>query len=269
MDAFLDKLRYTTEVSTNYSLYHLLWLLLLILLIYYLLKFYRHMDDLHFRIMLLIVGFFYMLGETTKLCILWHHDGAWNVYYSILPWQFCSTPIFFTWIAALIRNKRIYQGFLTYLAFYCLVAGGITILNPESIFSEVAFNNLHTLLLHGGMVVIAIYIIGSNRLDLNIKSFLVALAIFAVSAGIALGLNLYFYYARPDQPTDFFFINPFIIWGPPFLINIRNFFPYPIYLLGYLFGFSGLSFGLFCLERLRQRLTNKKESKPEELPNEA
>ena len=268
MDKFLDLLRYPIEIETNYSTYHLLWLLLYVLLIYYLLKFYRHMDDKHFRIMLFIVGVFYLIGEVLKLLIIWHHDGTWDIIYYYIPWQFCSTPIYFMWIAALIKNKQIYQGFLTFLVFYCIIGGGVTILNPASVFTNVVFNTIHTMLLHGGMVVIAIYIIGSNRLDLTFKSFLTSMIIFVGSVLIAIGLNILFNHLHPGT-VDFFFINHKNIFGPPIVKKVRNFLPYPIYLISYIVIFSALAFGLFSLERLRQKLIYKKTSEAEELASDA
>ena len=258
MDAFLDHFRYSIEVETNYSTYHLLWLLLYALMIIYLLVFYRKMSDFHFRLMLFIVGISFLIGEILKLLIIFHHDGVWTIDYYYLPWQFCSTPIYYTWIVALIKNKKIYQGFLTYLAFYCLIAGGASIFVPETIFTHIAWNNLHTLLLHGGMVVIAIYIIGSNRLDLKWQSFLIAAGIFTISTFIALGLNVFFHFAKPEAGVDFFFINPYITWGPPIVIKVRNALAYPIYLAGYMIGFSGSALLLFYIDRLcHQWLMNK------------
>ena len=125
------------------------------------------------------------------------------------------------------------------------------------------------MLLHGGMVVIAIYIIGSNRLDLKLSSFGVAAIIFAISTLIALGLNIFFHVAKPEVGVDFFFINPYTIWGPQIVINVRNAVPYPIYLLGYIFGFSGVAIGLFYLERLRQKLAQKRRPEAEEIIEES
>ena len=245
MEKYLDLIRYSIVVETNFSKYHILWIVLLFLVLGYLLIFHYDMDDKHFRIFMFITGILFLIGEIIKLlCVSINGDNNHLPFLNI-PWQFCSTPLYYTWIVALIKNKKVHQAFLTYLATYCLVAGCAAFFNAETIFSNIAFNNFHTLFLHGGMILIALYILITKRLDLKYSSFIGAIIIFIGGVAIALLLNTICHFINPLEEVDLFFINPFQKGGIKIVQDIRNALPYGIYLTSYILFFTLAAFIIF------------------------
>lgn len=258
LDEFLDKLRYIIVQETNFSKYHILWLILYALVLFYLIVFCKNASELKFRILLFIFGFSLFIGEILKILCHCHFDGKFTFINDYIPWQFCSTPLYFFWICPLMKNKLAYQTMLTYLSTYCIVAGTAAIIPAESIFTDLAFDNLHTLLLHGGMVVIGIYVQVSNRLDYKWITFVNAVCLFFTTAFIAQNINFITYMKNPATATDMYFISPFVRWGPTNVMKLFENVPYWAYFAGYLLSFTLASYIIFVISKNLHKIKSRK-----------
>lgn len=105
------------------------------------------------------------------------------------PWQFCSTPMYVGFLAGVIKKGKLHDSLMLYLATYALVAGLFVMLYPNNVFCETAGINIQTMVCHGSMIAVAIYLLAKEKVKTDAKTFLGTLAIFAATLGVAMLFN--------------------------------------------------------------------------------
>ena len=257
MQKLLDLLSTTTEEIAMFSVEHFAWLIFYVLVLLFLVIKCRNISQFKLRLCIFLLGLTFLIFEILKVYII-HADaeGNWDIRIEHFQFQFCSMPVYVTSIIAIIPFKKLYNIGLTFLATYCIIAGLSSVILCDSISTTNAFMQFHTFYLHGGMFVLGLYLLITKKIDFKLSSFLGAAILFLILALSALTVNILTYKLTPDYATDFFYISPYVFYTPSFIDPIRESFPYIIYLLGYLLGFTGLSFGLFKLTSIN--IKNKK-----------
>lgn len=164
---------------------------------------------------------------------------TWEYQWYAFPFQFCSTPMYVMTLAALVKKGNFRDCLLAFLATYSLVAGGAVMLYPATVFVETIGINIQTMVHHGSMVVIAIYLLSSGLIKFDLRTILTkALPVFGALVGVALILNLLFMQFGDDSTFNMFFLAPGQGYLLPFLEAIFDGLPYPVYLFSYIFFFS-------------------------------
>ena len=86
-------------------------------------------------------------------------NGTWVYNWEKFPFQFCSVPIYIALIAMCLWKYKPKQPLLCFLATYSPVAGASVLLYPaQSVFSDVVFLNVHTVIWHGAMLLFGLYL---------------------------------------------------------------------------------------------------------------
>lgn len=261
MANLLDFLNASSDEITMFSIQHFAWLILYFVILILLVLKCRKTSELKLRVSIFILGVVFLalefLKNFSRHC---DADGNWDIRIEHFQFQFCSMPVYLTSIIALLPTKKIFNIGLTFLATYCMIAGLVSVIFCNTISSTNAFIQTHSFFLHGSMFVLGAYLLITKRIDFKLSSFLGAMIVFFCLASGAMLINYLTFHYTPHEATDFFYISPYILNSADFVNEIREFFPYPIYLCGYLFGFSGLGFAFFKLASInfkRKRLSTE------------
>lgn len=104
------------------------------------------------------------------------------------PWQFCSTPLYIGLLAGLTRGK-IHDFFCSYLATYALFAGTAVMIYPGDVFTSTLGISIQTMICHGSMITIAIFLYYTQHVETTWSTLLKAVPIFSITMTVAVILN--------------------------------------------------------------------------------
>ena len=164
--------------------------------------------------------------------------GEWSYQWYAFPFQFCSTPMYVALIAGCLKKCEFQKYLYAYLGTFALFAGLCVMIMPGDVFIETIGINIQTMVCHGGMVVMGIFLLVSGAIDFKWKSILKAMAVFSVLVVIALIMNIIFHSTGNTATFNMFYISPYLPCTLPILNIIYDQVPYVVFLLIYFIGFS-------------------------------
>lgn len=127
-----------------------------------------------------LINFGYGTSYETELT----YDFPWYAF----PWQFCSTPMYVGLLAGLTRGK-VHRSLCAYLATFAVFAGLCVMIYPGDVFIGTVGINIQTMICHGSMLTIGIYLLGTGYVPRTHKTILHALPVFCATALVAIVLN--------------------------------------------------------------------------------
>ena len=141
----------------------------------------------------------------------------------IFPWQFCSTPMYIGLLAALTK-KRLHRASCAYLGSFSLFAGLAVMVYPVSVFTSILGINIQTMVCHGSMITIGMWLLGTGYVKLERKTILRAALVFAVVVGIAVALNEWAYRVGivADHYFNMFYVSPYCDPHLPVYSDVQN-----------------------------------------------
>ena len=224
-----------------YGWFHILCLLMTIGLTIILLKLKR--NEKNIRLIVGSLSILVMILEVYKQLYYSFNCGQSDIFtyqWNIFPWQFCSTPMYVGLIAAVVRNQKLHYRLCCYLSTYALMAGICVMLYPCSVFTENVLINIQTMVNHGTMVSIGVYLLLSGYIKCELQTLKEAGIVFAVCIYIAIALNEWAYLSGllEDYPFNMFYISPYVQGGLPVYGTIQQLLPYPLDLMVYIIGFT-------------------------------
>lgn len=164
---------------------------------------------------------------------------SWAYLWYAFPFQFCSTPMYVMLVAACLRKGTLYNALCAYLATYALFAGLVVMVYPGDVFISTIGINVQTMVHHGAMVVIGVFLYASHSVKAQMKTLFRALPVFLTLSAVALTANVVFHFLSDGaQSFNMFFISPF---ETPTLVvfdKLFEYLPYPFYLATYILGFT-------------------------------
>lgn len=128
---------------------------------------------------------FYKYGLMSKEVI---NKFSWDVF----PWQFCDTPVFLLPIGMILEKykKKRTNLFYTFLTIYGLFGGLMALLVPAGLFTNKIGTNIETIIHHGSMIIMSIYLYKTKRYDSkefkNASILLIFFILFAAVLNISL-----------------------------------------------------------------------------------
>lgn len=169
-------------------------------------------------------------------------DGnvAFQYQWYAFPWQFCSMPMYVGFFAGIFRKGRIHDSLCAFLATYAMFAGLCVMFYPESVFVETIGINIQTMICHGSMITVGIYLLYSGYVKLEHKTILKAIPVFMVSVLTAVILNEIAFQSGllNDHEFNMFFISPHCEPSLPVYSLVQNAVPYPWCLFIYVSAFT-------------------------------
>ena len=182
-------------------------------------------------------------------------DYQWYAF----PFQFCSTPMYIGFFAALVRRKGIHRRLCAYLATYSLFAGICVMVYPVSVFMDTVGINIQTMVCHGLMVTVGIVLLRTGYVEVSRKTLAGAASVFLVLILCAVGMNELAHRTGllASETFNMFFISPYCAPELPVYSLIQKLVPYPVSLLIYAAGFTAAAGIILLCCRGLQRLSGR------------
>lgn len=255
------------ETPLPYGPFHLIWLAITVGLSVWAAFGAKKHSQKQVSNVLLVTAIAVMLLEIYKQINYTFGDGSGEPAYQwyAFPWQFCSTPMYVGLLAGLIRKGRVYESLCAYLATFGLFAGAAVMVYPVTVFIGTVGINLQTMICHGSMIVIGVYLLASGQVKLEHKSILRALPVFAVMVGAAVVMNEVAYRTGLLQTHTFnmFFISPYCEPSLPVYSLVQGAVPFPWCLMLYILGFTAAGYIMLLLGMGVKRLSSAPKKKLE------
>jgi len=126
-------------------------------------------------------------------------DYGWGSF----PFQFCSTPMYVGLLVGIFKKGKIHDALAAYLATYAMFAGLCVMLYPGDVFISTIGINIQTMICHGSMLTVGIYLLATGHVKVHHKTILKALPVFCCCALLAITMNEIAYYTGLLN-TDYF-----------------------------------------------------------------
>lgn len=230
------------ETPVPYGGFHLMWIGLVIVSLLMLFLFRKRYSDKQLKFVLGVYGIIALILEVTKQ-IIWSFNydiatniATWDYQWYAAPFQLCTTPIFASIICLFLKEGKVRNSLLSYMAFVTILGSFMTILIPDSCFTKDILINIHTMWLHCGSFVVSIYLIMSGAIKVNKENFKNAFKIFLIFVLIAeiLNIGIYNLGILNGETFNMFYISPYFISSLPVFDVIQQNVPFLIYLLIYI-----------------------------------
>lgn len=175
-------------------------------------------------------------------------DYQWYAF----PFQFCSTPMYISILAGLVHNRKAHDALCAYLATFSPFAGFCVMFYPPQVFITTIGINIQSMICHGMMIAIGIYLLGSGYVRVEHRTILKAIPVFAVCVVIAMVMNevAYFSGLLETETFNMFFISPHCDPSLPVYSLVQAVVPYPWCLFIYLAGFSAAAYIILLIAML-------------------
>lgn len=233
--------------------FHILWLAITILAGIGLCIWHRRNgDERRVRKVVFIVALTVFILEIYKMInySFSYEDGiVFDFQWYAFPWQFCSTPMYVGLLTGLFRKGKVHDALCAYLATYAVFAGAAVMIYPGDVFIGTIGINIQTMICHGSMISVGIYLLYTGYVKLEHKTILKALPVFACTVLIAVVLNEVAYFSGLLETDTFnmFFISRHEECTLPVYSLVHNAVPFPINLVIYIAGFTAAAYLMLVL----------------------
>jgi len=221
-------------------------------------------DERFMRKLLLIVSLSVIILEVYKqINYSFSYDTpviGFDYQWYAFPFQFCSTPMYIGLLAALIRKQPVHDALCAYLATFSLFAGLCVMFYPSSVFIGTIGINIQTMLCHGSMIAVGVYLLYTGYVKAEHKTILKAIPVFAICVVLAAVMNEIAYRSGLTASEDFnmFFISPYEAPSLPVYSLVQGVVPFPWCLFIYILTFSAAAYIILLITMAIRRIAGKK-----------
>ena len=260
MSEFLHFLQGEMDVPGIFSWFHFVMLIPIIGLTIFISVFFKNSSEKVYKRILFIFWIILIILEIFKQILKAFHYGNpsyWEYSIRDFPFSICSMIYYLIPIILWVnkdKHPKIIDAVNGYLCFISLFVALIVCVYTNMIMSRLIYTNVQSLLHHGSQVVLGVYIFVWNRNNITIKTTYRSLILFAITAAMAIIVNLCFY----PHFINMFFINPRRITNLPVGSFIQEKLGYPIYLILFLISISILTYLTYFIETGIYTLIKKK-----------
>ncbi len=190
-----------------------------------------------------------------QLVFSFEYDAAagaavWDYQWYAFPFQFCSTPMYVALAASFLKEGKLKNALISYLATFGLLAGILVMAYPSTVFIETIGINIQTMYHHGGQLAIGLYLLICGKIELKWKSMLGASAVFVSMVAIASVMNVCAEVFALQETFSMFYIRYGEVPGlPVYDILYPDIISYPLFLAAYIIPFVGVSCGIFAIRK--------------------
>ena len=251
----------------SYGWFHLLFFALSILAGILLCVTHKKGDDKRVRRAVFVTGVLVILLEVFKMFVysFYIEDNRliWDFQWYVFPWQFCSMPMYVSLLTGIFRKGKIHHSLMAFLATFAVFGGACVMFYPGDVFYSNLGCNVQTMICHGSMLTIGIYLYGSGYVKTEHKTILRAIPVFAAAAAMAVVMNEVFYYSGilHGETCNLFFISRHFPGTLPVYSSVQAVVPFPWCLIIYILAFSAASYimllGAWGIKKLGRKLTKK------------
>ncbi len=270
MDFFkklLEILDARMEEPQMYGWFHLLFFALTILATILLCKFQPKPSERFTKKLLIISSVIVIVLEIYKqINYSFSYDGPSITYdfeWYAFPFQFCSTPMYVGLLAGLLNKNKVHNALCAYLATFSVFAGFCVMLYPPQVFITTIGINIQSMICHGMMIVVGIYLLYTGYVKIEHKTILKATSVFSVCVCVAIVLNeiAYFSGLLETETFNMFFISPHCEPSLPVYSLVQAVVPFPWCLFVYIITFSLAAYIIlliamlikFCFKKIKTK----------------
>lgn len=242
--SFLDA---SMETPLPYGWFHILFFLLSFLAAIPLCRYPKKPSDEHIRRVVWITAAVVAVLEIYKqinYSFSYENGISYDYQWYAFPFQFCSTPMYVGLLAGIFKKGKVHESLCAYLATYALFAGVSVMVYPVSVFISTIGINIQTMICHGSMITVGIYLFYSGYVKLSHKTILKAMPVFAVGVALAAIMNEI---AKATgllerETFNMFFISPHCEPSLPVYSLVQAYVPFPFCLVLYILGFTAAAY---------------------------
>lgn len=190
-----------------------------------------------------------------------YEDGiTFSYQWYAFPFQFCSTPMYVGLLAGLFRKGKVSDALMSYLATFAMFAGICVMIYPGDVYVGTVGINIQTMICHGSMLVVGVYLLYCGRVKLEHKTVLKGAAVFAVCVSMAVVMNEIAHLSGLLETHTFnmFFISPHCEPSLPVYSLVQGVVPFPWCLLIYIAVFTAASYLILLIAMGIKKLSAKK-----------
>lgn len=259
LGGLLNLLNAKMDVPSIYGGFHVFFFAASILAGIVLCRRYPQPGTAFVRKLLLIASLVVIVLEVYKqINFSFRYDGesiTFDYPWYAFPFQFCSTPMYIGLLSALTRSKRLHECLCAYHGTYGLFAGLCVMIYPSTVFIDTIGINIQTMICHGSMVTIGIYLLFAGYVKTERKTIIKALPVFTALVGIAMAMNEAAYQTGLLETETFnmFFISPYCAPELPVYSLVQGVIPFPWCTLIYIAGFTAAGSILLLLVGVMKR----------------
>lgn len=269
MDIFAQILRFLDIQMTTpqpYGLFHLLWFGVSIAGAVALCLWHRKHPTNQPKVILGITAIVILLELYKQINYSFSYESGISFDYQwyIFPFQFCSTPMYAGLLAGLTRKGKLHTAACAYLASYALFAGAAVMFYPTTVFVGTVGINIQTMVCHGSMIFIGIYLLATGYVKAEHKTILKALPLFCVFVAMAVVMNEIAHLSGLLERETFnmFFVSPYCEPHLPVYSLVQESLDFPWCLMLYVLGFTAASHLLMLPAILLRRPKQQKKPIP-------
>ncbi|MBR6650341.1 MAG: YwaF family protein [Clostridia bacterium] len=243
--------------------FHLAFFALTFIAAYVMCRQYPKADEKTVRNLLLAASIVSIVLELYKqFNFSFTYDGSvvkYDYQWYSFPFQFCSTPMYAGLLAGLLRKGKVQNAICSYLATFSVFAGLCVMIYPPQVFVETIGINIQSMICHGSMITVGIYLLYTEYVRLEHKTILNAIPVFAVFVTIASVMNEIAYRSGLLERETFnmFFISPYCEPSLPVYSSVQAVVPYPLSAIIYVAVFSLAAYVILLLAMCVKTLAKK------------
>ena len=242
---FLDS---SMEQPEPYGVFHLFFFALSIVVGAMLCRMNKQGDEKFVRRVLLIVtGVVILLEVYKQINFSFTYNGQsinFDYQWYAFPFQFCSTPMYVGLLAGLVRKGKLHSALCAYMSTFVVFAGLAVMAYPVQVFIPTIGINIQTMVCHGAMITVGIYLLYSGYVRSDHNTVLKAVPVFAVCVTLAMIMNEIAYRSGllKSETFNMFFISPYCEPSLPVYSLVQEVVPFPFCLILYIAGFSAAAY---------------------------
>lgn len=185
-------------------------------------------------------------------------DYQWYAF----PFQFCSTPMYIGLLAALTQKGKFHDALCAYLATYSVFAGLCVMLYPGDVFVSTIGISIQSMVCHGSMIVVGVYLFYSGHVKLEHRTILKAMPVFAGCVALACVMNelAYFTGLLEKETFNMFFVSPHCEPSLPVYSLVQNAVSFPWCLIIYIGIFTLAAYLILLMAITLHRIFKKQKT---------
>ena len=250
LQSILKFLQFEIPIPPLYGWYHFMWLGITALATVLLCVFHKKDKPERVRLVVLFTTLFVIAFEIYKQIVFNFSVTDSGIDFSyrwyLFPFQFCSTPMYIGLLAGLTKKGKLHDACSAYLATYSVFAGTCVMLYPGDVFTYMLGVNIQTMICHGSMIAIGIYLLYTQHVKLQFKTIFKAMAVFSACLGIAMVMNevAHFVGITENHTFNMFFVSPYFDSTLPLYSLVQPHLPFVVGLVIYIGVFSLFAFAI-------------------------
>jgi len=238
-----------------YGLFHLTAFAIVIIIAIILAIKYHRPTEKQSQTIVLTISLILVVFEIYKQIIFTYDGGEWNYRWWAFPFQFCSVPMYVGLLTGLLKEGKVRRALYSFLGTFCLFAGLAVMVYPNDVFIRTLGVSIQTMVHHGGMLILGVFALSSNKVSPEQKRIFGSAIIFLVLVIIAQTLNI----TLKDKGLNMFFISPYIPCHLPVLSTIQSTFGYTVFIFTYILGFIFVAYLILNISIIIKKISLKKK----------